>query len=428
MRKIAILSIFTTSLIVAGGYKIPEQSLNSMALSGAYVAHTMDADSAYFNPANMVFLDSNRDMMEAGLTIVHLKENRFRGRQALSPTNIYDANGTSEVENKTIPYFHYISNPIGNLRWGMSLTVPAGLKKRWLVHPDRYTINTNEFENAYQELFAKEFSLKVTEFNPVISYKISDKFAIGGGIRVIYSEGEVYNDGNYVGVPIRREMQGNTIEYGYNLATTYRPLPDVNLAMTYRSNVNLNEKADSGDANLYIGNLGRQYSANVKIPLPASLNLAISKTWLDRFTLEFDYERTYWSKYKSLDFNYGSKIPSSLVEAFDNPKPKNWKDTDTFRLGATLKMENITYMLAYAKDETPVPKEYINYELPDSDANIYSVGVRIDISDTLSWGVAYLYDDKDSTTLKAGENRNGIIGKFSKGGAELFTTSLSYKF
>ena len=428
MRKVVIVSIFTSSLIVAGGYKIPEQSLNSMALGGAYVAHTTGADSAYFNPANMVFLNLDKNIMEAGLTLVHLNENRFRGKQALSPTNIYDANGTSEVENKTIPYFHYISNPIGNFRWGMSLTVPAGLKKRWLVHPNRYTINTNEFENAYQELFAKEFTLRVTEFNPALSYKIFDNLSIGGGVRLIYSEGEVYNNGNYVNLPIRREMQGNTIEYGYNLATTYRPLPDINLAMTYRSNVNLNEKADSKDTNLYIGNLGKQYSANVNIPLPASLDFAISKTWLDRFTLEFDYERTYWSKYKSLDFNYGSKIPSALVEPFDNPKIKNWKDTDTFRLGATIKMDNITYMLAYAKDETPIPKEYISYELPDSDANIYSMGVRIDINDALSWGVAYLHDEKDTTTLKAGENKNGIIGKFSKGGADLITTSFSYKF
>ncbi len=428
MRKILVVTIFTSSLIVAGGYKIPEQSLNSMALGGAYVAHTTGADSAYFNPANMIFFNSDKNIMEEGLTFVHLNENRFIGQQRLSPTDIYDANGTSEVENKSIPYFHYISNPIGNFRWGMSLTAPAGLKKRWIAKPNRYTIDTSELENAYQELFAKEFTLRVSEFNPVISYKILDNLAIGGGVRVIYSEGEVYNNGNYVNLPIKREMQGNSVEYGYNLATTYRPLPDINLAMTYRSNVDINEKADSRDTNLYIGNLGKQYSANVKIPLPASLNFAISKTWLDRFSLEFDYERTYWSKYKSLDFNYGSKIPSALVEPFDSPKIKNWKDTDTFRVGATLKMDNITYMLAYAKDETPIPKEYISYELPDSDANIYSMGLRIDINDNLSWGVAYLHDEKDDINLKAGENKNGIIGKFSKGGADLISTSFSYEF
>jgi len=411
MKNIITVSIITSSFLVAGAYKLPEQSINSTALSATYVAHTSGADTAYFNPANMAFLSSNKQMMEVGGTLVHLPENKFKGNQALSATEVYPANGNSEVEDIAIPYLHFVSNPIGSFRWGASLTVPAGLTKRW--HSD------------YQKLFAEEFTLKVVEFNPVLSYKLSNNFAIGGGFRAIYSEGKVYSDGNKAGVPIKREMEGNSVEYGYNLATTYKPTNDINLAMTYRSNVNLKEE---GDANLYIGNLGKQYSTDVTVPLPAALNLAVSKTWLDRYTLEFNYERTYWSKYKSLDFNYGSAINSSLIEPFDNPKAKNWKDTDTFRVGATIDMNSITYMLAYAKDETPIPKEYINYELPDSDGNILSMGIRVKVNDNLSWGLAYLHDEKDSTTLKAGENKNGIIGKFSGGGADLFTAGMSYEF
>ena len=411
MKNIVTLSIITSSFLVAGAYKVPEQSLNSMALGAAYTAHTSGADSAYFNPANMVFEESDKQLMEAGLTLVHLPENEFSGYQALSATEVHEANGESKIENLTIPYLHYVSNPIGKIRWGASLTVPGGLSKRW--------------DSDYQKLFAQEFTLKIIEFNPVLSYRVSDNFALGGGVRVIYSEGKVYSDGNQVGKPIKREMEGDTVEYGYNLATTYKPTEDINLAMTYRSNINLKEE---GEANLYIGGVGKQYSADVTVPLPASLNLAISKTWLDKFTLEFDYERTYWSKYKSLDFNYGSPIQAPLVGPFDDPKAKNWKDTNTFRLGATIKMDKITYMMAYAKDETPIPKEYINYELPDSDGEIFSMGVRVESNDNLSWGFAYLHDEKESITLKPGENKNGIIGTFSGGGADLFTMGMSYKF
>jgi len=411
MKNIVTLSIITSSFLVAGAYKVPEQSLNSIALGAAYVAHTDGADSAYFNPANMVFDENNKQMMEAGLTLAHLPENKFSGYQALSATEYYQANGESEIENLTLPYLHYVSNPIGKMRWGASLTVPGGLTKRW--------------ESDYQKLFAQEFTLKIIEFNPVLAYKVSDNFAVGGGVRVIYSEGKVYSDGNQVDIPIKREMEGDTVEYGYNLATTYKPTEDINLAITYRSNINLKEE---GDANLYIGGVGKQYSADVTVPLPAALNLAISKTWVDKFTLEFNYERTYWSKYKSLDFNYGSPIQERLVEPFDDPKIKNWKDTNTFRLGATINMGNITYMMAYAKDETPIPKEYVSYELPDSDGEIVSVGVRVKNSDELSWGLAYLHDEKDSITLKAGENKNGIIGTFSGGGADLLTVGMSYKF
>jgi len=411
MKKIITLTVLTSSLIIAGAYKVPEQSINSMALGATYVAHTEGADTAYFNPANMAFLDSDKQMMESGLTLAHLPKNKFKGEQAFSDTEVYSANGESEVENLTLPYLHYVSNPMGNLRWGASLTVPDGLTKKW--------------KSPYQKLFAQEFTLKIIEFNPVLSYKVSDNFAIGGGLRAIYSEGKVYSDGNQAGKPIKREMEGDTIEYGYNLASTYKPTSDINLAITYRSNIDLKEK---GDANLYIGGVGKQYSADVTVPLPASLNLAISKTWQNKYTLEFNYERTYWSKYKSLDFNYGSTIQAPLVEPFDNPKAKNWEDTNTYRLGATIKNGDITYMLAYSKDETPIPKKYISYELPDSDANIFSAGVRVKYSDSISWGVAYLHDQKDSFKLKAGENANGIIGKFSGGGADLFTAGMSYEF
>jgi long-chain fatty acid transport protein len=411
MKKILISITTISSFIIAGAYKVPEQSLNSMALGASYVAHTEGADTAYFNPANMVFLDSDKQMIDTGLTLAHLPKYRFRGYQAFGEDEVYSANGNSKVENITISYFHYISNLFDNLRWGASVTVPGGLSKRW--------------DSDYQKLFAEEFTLKVIEFNPVIAYKISDNFSIGGGVRAIYSEGKVYSDGSQVGKPIKREMEGDTIEYGYNLATTYKPTKDINLALTYRSNVDLKE---SGEANLYIGDIGKQYNADVTVPLPASLNFAISKTWMDRFTLEFDYERTYWSKYKNLDFNYGSPIQPTLVEPFDNPIPKHWKDTDTFRIGATMKVDNITYMMGYAIDETPIPKKYLSYELPDSDGQIFSMGFRVKANENLSWGVAYLHDKKDTITLKEGENRNGIIGKFSGGGADLLTAGISYEF
>jgi long-chain fatty acid transport protein len=65
------LSAVASSIVMAGAYKIPEQSINSMALGAAYVAHTMGADTAYFNPANMAFM-GEKQYVESGLTLAHL--------------------------------------------------------------------------------------------------------------------------------------------------------------------------------------------------------------------------------------------------------------------------------------------------------------------------------------------------------------------
>ena len=410
MKHILTLSVITASLS-AGGYKIPEQSLNSMALGGASVAYTVGADSAYFNPANMSFL-KNSNFVESGITIAHLPSNTFSGFQALSPINILASNNSSEVENIPIPFFHFVSKEYNDFRFGLSLTVPGGLTKRW--------------DNGVQKLFAQEFGLKIVELNPSFSYKLNDKLSIGAGVRLIYSEGIVKSDGFAIGKPIARDMEGDTVEFGYNLALSYRPLDDMNIAVTYRSNVDIKE---DGEAKLSLNNLSSIHNASVTVPLPASLNLSISKELNENFVIEFNYEKTFWSEYKNLDFSYETPILTMLKSSFDDAKAKNWKDTNTYRVGVSWQVTNdITLMGAYAYDETPVPLLNLSYELPDSDAHVFSAGIRIKHNEQLSYGFAVLYDKKDEISIKAGENANGIIGDFSDGGAILTTIGVSYEF
>ena len=397
------LSAVASTVVMAGGYKIPEQSLNSMALSSAYTAHTSGADTNYFNPANMAFMDADKSYVEGGITLAHLPPNVY----SLGP-----ASGESETEDLPIPFLHYVAPAMGDFRWGVSMVVPGGLTKRWESQP--------------QQSFAEEFTLKIVEINPNVSYKIADNFSIGGGLRFIYSEGVVKSTG-----PVSRDMEGDTFEFGYNLAMAYKPTSDINLAATYRSNIDLDE---DGNAKLYAGDsLLYNGGASVSVPLPAALNLAVSKTWNDKFTLEFNYERTFWSEYKDLDFNYDYTLGDPLYDPFDRPAPKNWKDTNRFGLGATIEMDNkITAMMAFAIDESPVPVETIGFELPDSDAKVFSMGFRYQQTENLSWGAAFLYTSKESISVPPGTVLDNPVlvngGTFTEGGAYLTTIGVSYEY
>jgi long-chain fatty acid transport protein len=397
MIQLVALSAVASTCVVAGGYKLPEQSLNSMALGAAYVAHTDGADTAYFNPANMAFMDGS-SYVDGAVTFVHL------------PSNVYTLaapySGESKTENILVPNLHYVSKPIGDWRWGVSIVTPGGLSKRW--------------DSTYQKAYAEEFTLKTVELNPSIAYKVSDEFSLGGGVRAVYSEGIIKNNAIPLG-SVKVDMKGDSIDYGYNLAMTYKPIEDINIAATYRSKIDLGEK---GTAIMLNSSLITLYDgeASVSVPLPAALNLAVSKTWEDRFTLEFNYERTYWSAYKSLNFT-GIPLPE---------KDKNWKDTNTFRIGATVKMDNkITYMMGFALDETPVPDETISFELPDSDAKIFSMGFKYQQTESLSWGAAFLYDSKEPRSVVPGLVDNLVLtngGSFDEGGAFLTTVGISYKY
>ena len=409
------LSVAASSVVMAGGYKIPEQSLNSMALGAAYVAHTDGADTNYFNPANMSFMADEKQYIEGGLTLAYLP--------AITYTLMDPYSGESEPESIPIPFFHYVSKAYGDYRWGVSLTAPGGLTKRW---------NT-----PAQRAYAEEFTLKIVELSPSLSYRVNDQFSVAGGLRLVYSEGIVKSNGDkmsaIIGDPranVARDMEGDTIEFGYNLALTYKPTSDINLAMTYRSEVDLDEE---GTATLSAGGM-EMYNgeATVSVPLPAALNISASKTWNNMFTVELNYERTFWSAYETLDFGYGGANIGPLTPIFDTPIPKDWKDTNTFRISATVEMENgITAMMGFSLDEAPAVEKTIGFELPDSDARIFSMGFRYQQTENLSWGLAMLYDAKDSFSITKGVADNPVLangGSFGGGGAYLTTIGVSYEY
>jgi long-chain fatty acid transport protein len=409
LLKITTISLLASSVLLASGWRIPEQSLNSVALSGAYVASANGADSSYFNPANMSFND-DAYQFETSLTYIYL-----------SPVNYSDSsgnafyNGKSRKEDFLAPTMFLTSKDYNGFRYGLSITAPGGLSKRW--------------DSPYQKASAQEFSLKIIEFNPVVSYAVSSKFSIGGGLRAIYSDGTVRSDASGLGVGVQRDMEGDTIEFGYNLALTYKPVEEANIALTYRSNVDINE---DGNAKLYLsGTKVYDGGANVTVPLPAVLAFSASYEFNHKTTVELEYDRTYWSTYKQLDFNYDSPIPAILVPSFDNPIPRNWKDTNAYRIGITHQYnDKLKLMAGFAIDESPAPSNTLGFELPDSDAKLYSVGLEYKINNKMKIGLAYLYDKKETRTVheRTSPTSTSPDGTFTNTSASLANISFKYRF
>jgi len=413
MKKIILkttaISIFSASLLVASGYRLPESSINATALSAAYVAHANGADAAYYNPANMAF-DEDTHRFEGALTYINLGEINFTDNSGLN------LNGKSEVENLLAPSFFLTSKDYNGMRYGFSLTVPGGLTKRW--------------KTPFQKLFAEEFTLKIIELNPVAAYKVSSQFSIGGGLRMIYSEGIVKSNGmdittatgGLINKPAARDMEANTVEFGYNLAATYKPTSALTIAATYRSNVDINEegnaKLDLSGTRLYDG------GASVEVPLPAVAALAVAYDF-GSTVLEVEYDRTMWSTYETLNFEFEDTVPLALQAAFDAPKARDWQDTNAYRIGVTHQWNaKLTLMGGFAIDENPAPEENLGFELPDSDATLYSGGFRYKYSDAIEVGASILYDVKDERSVKNAE----INGKFTDATALLVTAGIAYKF
>lgn len=394
----------------AAGYKLPESSSNATALSAAYIANASGPDASYYNPAAMAMDDDDGAAISGDLTLVHLPSIDFEGTQGAFP-----GDDSSKVENIPVPTFHYVSPRVGNARFGLSMVTPGGLSKRW---------------DGHGAWFAEEFSLQTVELNPTAAYRLTDQLAVGGGLRMVYSRGTVKSRISSPFIPPAqqafRDLNGDSIDFGYNLALHFEPNDEWKFAATYRSRIDLTVE---GEAEL--GNaLGTIYDgdATVEVPLPAALSLASAFSVTPATTFEIVYERTYWSDYDELDFDYD--VDNPLGGAFDRPIPKDWKDTDTIRFGLTHQLDDRwTLMAGFALDESPAPKSTVGYELPESDGKIYSIGARYKVDDQWELAGGVLYTKREKLRIKGSDNNDlGLVGDFDGAGALLVTVGARYNF
>ncbi|NPA12961.1 MAG: transporter [Aquificae bacterium] len=403
-KKVSVLlsALALSSAVYSAAYKIPEQSTRAMGTAAAYFSSADSADASYYNPAGMVWLgNDNNILIETGAKYIYLPSIKFYGTVDHQP-----ADGKTKKEYYVIPYLHLVSKKIGdNLRWGLSFVTPFGLSKRWDEDP--------------QARKAKEFTLGIYELITSIAYQLDDKFSLAGGIRIGYSSGKVhlYNPFLY-----DLKMKGSSsLTPAFLVSASLKPSENLRISALYRSHL---EYKITGQMKGNLAGTPVDTYGEVKVITPAEFRLGIAYNPLPTTVVDITYERTFWGKYKTLDFNF----EDPTIEAyFGRPIPKDWVDTNTVRVGVRHKITpKITLMGGIAYDETPIPQKTLGFELPDGNGWIYSIGGLWDITNRMEVGFAYLYVFKYDRYV--GDNDNGIDGKFKDMEAHLFNFSVGYKF
>ncbi|WP_169779405.1 OmpP1/FadL family transporter [Campylobacter curvus] len=413
-RTIALSMLAACSLLNAGGYKVPEQSADSLGLLASNVAMSFGADAAYFNPANMMFLDGKHHF-EGSLGWFHIGELKFKNDNGKSyKSENFDSLATT---------FSFVSPEYyENWRFGLALAVPAAVGMAW--------------EDADTAFTGKRFKLQVVELNPTVAYRINDSLAVAVGARAVYSKGKVASDFGRIGY---RELEGDSIDYGYNAALSFRPIENLSLAATYRSKVDMTIKGDAtGTFNGALRAINYSGAAKVQIPLPAQLVLAAGYKISD-FTLLLAYERTYWSKFKGYDFEYSNKnaaqtnppLAGYFNRLMDDPVNRKYSDSNTYRLGVAYDAsERLRLMAGFAYDQDVSNAGNTGLELPNTTSRAYSFGVNYKISEALEVALGYVYQDrhqKRAENIPNGQNST-ISGEFGRGAIQILATSFKYNF
>ncbi len=84
-------------------------------------------------------------------------------------------------------------------------------------------------------------------------------------------------------------------------------------------------------------------------------------------------------------------------------------------------------MVGFGYDKNPEPTATVGFELPDSDAWLYSIGAQYKISDKMDVGLAMLYDYKETREVQVNP-RDRVYGEFTDASALLVTVGLNYRF
>lgn len=421
MKKLVASLLCVGGVLFGGGFKLSEHSLNSIALSSAYVAGANGADSSFYNPANMGFGKfSDKHELEVSTTWIHVPAFDFTtdftkiknqigrdqgttleckggwfaclGFALLGPSNVpagpTEAKGHANPTNFIYPEIFYKSPTFwGGFNIGLSVTAPAGMTMDW--------------DGKGGEFLDYSF-IALVEVNPTISYRVGNWLGIGVGGRIMYGQGD-FNNTLYVPYSATEKRLGATITtkgttavdqvsstngvgFGYNVALTLKPLAfwtdSLTISATYRSPLHIDFKgelsatATTGSKDKPLIKAQMDADLILSTDVPPVLQVGIAQR-LGRFLVEAVYERNFWSYGDKFEFQYQNQRFSNIGGSMASQIGK----TDEQRA------QYIQNMMSGADyDSVAIGRGW-------KDTNSYRLGVTMDVTQKLKAMASFAYDE-----------------------------------
>ncbi len=375
MKKLLLFSavVLSTAAAFAGGYRVSLQGQKALAMGHTGVAVINSSELVFFNPA--------------GLTQLEDKFNISAGVSGVFSNIAYQnaETGVSEQSDSPMgtPLYLYASYKATDwLSLGIGVYTPYGSEVKY----------NDDWAGSH---LVNNIDLKAIYIQPTVSVKVNDKLSFGGG--PIFVTGSVNFNRN-----LNRsltDLEGNrsnvTIDasgvnsWGWVASTLFNLTDNLRIGATYRSEIIL--EAEDGEAhfeNIPDSNFTpfKDTSIKASLPMPAEMTVGLSYDINDKFLFAFDYNRTYWDVYKSLDIQFADpNIPESK-------NARNYKNSSIYRFGLQYDATSMfTLRAGYYFDESPVRAGYFAPETPRNDSNNFTAGLTMNIGEHLQIDASFLY-------------------------------------
>lgn len=404
MNKLILAAAVTAAATLnanAEGYQVNSLSAKQLGMGHTGIALELGAESMFFNPAGMAFMDNTLDLSASVAAISsHISAKTPDG------TTYHSDNKISTPLMVAAAFKVY-----DNFKAGVSFYTPYGSSVTWGDNWPGAVLNQN-------------VDLKIYTVQPTLSWAITDKLSIGAGamvswgtvdlnkalvtastadraIAVMKQLGQLPAETPAFGntTPASVNLKGSAdVVVGFNVGAMYKINEKINVGAQFRTRMDM--KVKKGDASVIYANsvassmlgsiLDLINNANfaAQMPAPWVLGFGVSYKPIPRLTLALDARLTGWHAYKTLDIDF----LADQLEPYDQHILKDYKNAWAFSLGAQYAITDRCDLRAgLMTDLTPVNKECFNPETPGMTRIAPTVGFSFRPIPSFSIDLGFMY-------------------------------------
>jgi long-chain fatty acid transport protein len=370
---IGALSVAGSGEAVAAGFAVRENSAESVATVFAGNASRADDVATVFNnPAGMSDLQGTQ--LEVGSALV-LPSIHFNGSLTAGTATLPGNNRRQDGLITLIPHFYGVLDLNERTKLGLAITTPFGNAVDY----------GDQWSGRYVNIKTSALSM---DFNPNISYRLTDWLSVGGGVSLQY-----FRLGLASGIPQSLifgagpdssfDLAVANWSWGYNLGLLAEPWEGTRIGFTYRSDVDHTMKGVLRLAPQTSPLLGLSTApATTDIHLPATWTASLTQDVSGDLSLFSDVQYTEWHTFQ----NVSLVSPPNPVFTF----VEHYRDAWMVSVGGSYKFNDVWSLRGgVGYDQSPVTDPYRDTGVPDDNRYMIGVGPRIRLNDTMLLDLGY---------------------------------------
>lgn len=432
------LILFTSSMVNASGYYIPEISARALGLGGAIVAQKGDAASIIANPAGLTGFKKHHFTINPSLSLPHEE-----WKPLFNFTDIYYPHEETALTDSTfIPHLSYNTN-FGVDKFGFGFAFHRS-----------YGFDTHYKDDGNQRYIVTDAYLESYQFTPGAAYEVFKNFSIGISGSVIVAESRLSRfkdlseliekpediDRNPVKDAKKNEREaiarsqlrliGDDVAFTGQIGFLFTPHEKFSIGLTYIPETELEMegrgyqlKPEGEDFNYTVIPTSQIFNGEevrFTFPLPQIIKLGILYRPTSKVNLELDINYIGWDAFDVLEVVFDRTASDSRAWPQNFKMQRNWENSFAVRLGVEyIFQEKTTFRGGYVFDQTAIPKEWVDLILFDSNRHAVSFGAGLKFGDhfTLDWSYQHIwYETIKVVNTELDDNQFTPIGDESANG------------